>query len=251
MASQPWNFHRTTAAVFYQLVRAAPALVQEKGIRPCFSNWSVLRFSRVQRTGGLGEKTVCHSIYFHQEPWPSSHRQTQPSQSRDWSRGRHAMGMGPVGFCPGWEREWLRQWDFVSLDLLEPSWPVGWRAGLGKEEKGKRRWSLFLAVPRLLQSAAPAFAILSYLRHSCVVKSNALFTELVCMDFSSLGRLPGRGRRIDSFLFCTRLTLDLFSMVPALWFYAAYQGWPHLPHPYSLAGIKGSSKCLMERGQGK
>ena len=49
-----------------------------------------------------------------------------------------------------------------------------------------------------------------------MVKSNALFTELVCVDFSSLGRLPGRGRRIDSSLFCTRLSLGLFSMVPAL-----------------------------------
>ena len=26
---------------------------------------------------------------------------------------------------------------FVSLDLLEPLWPVGWRAGVGKEEKRK------------------------------------------------------------------------------------------------------------------
>ena len=79
MAEQPWSFHCTTAAVFYRLGRAAPALVQEKGIRPCFSNWGVLRFSRVERTGGLGEKTVCHSIYFHRKPWPSLHRQTQSS----------------------------------------------------------------------------------------------------------------------------------------------------------------------------
>lgn len=68
-------------------------------------------------------------------------------------------------------------------------------------------------VPHLLRSASLDFAIL---RPSCVVKNNSLFTELVCMDFSSLGGWPVRGRRIDSSLFCTRSSLDLFSMVPAL-----------------------------------
>lgn len=53
-------------------------------------------------------------------------------------------------------------------------------------------------VPQLLQSAPPDFAVL---RRSCVVKNNALFTELVCIDFSSLSGLPGRGRWIDSSLF--------------------------------------------------
>lgn len=48
------------------------------------------------------------------------------------------MGMGPIGFRPGWECKELREWGVVCLDLLlELWWPVDWRTGVGKKEKRK------------------------------------------------------------------------------------------------------------------
>ena len=71
---------------------------------PRFSNWRLSRVSRVQRTGGLGKKTVCHPIYFHRKPWPSLHRQTHSSQSL----GIGAEGDTWHGNGANWIPPWLR-----------------------------------------------------------------------------------------------------------------------------------------------
>lgn len=91
---------------------------------------------------------------------------------------------------------------------------MDWRTGVGKKEKRKEEMESVPSGSPTSSNCPTGFCHLEALL--CGKKNNSLFTELVCMDFSSLGGWPGRGRWIDSSLFCTRLSLDLFSMVPAL-----------------------------------
>lgn len=104
-----------------------------------------------------------------------------------------------------------------------------WRSkSMQRKRKGKRRLGLFLMVLQLPHDATLKFVILNYMRHSCNIKifsCTHLRLKLVCVVFyfwvdcwSGKTLLQQRDSSIPNGFICTRMSLTLFSVAPALLF---------------------------------